>query len=66
MKRFDEFMFLQWLVFLPLILPLSIATGVLQGIILALSNLISQIKHDTNVEVSHSTLKSSHQSLGIK
>ena len=66
MKRFDEFMFLQWLVFLPLILPLSIATGVLQGITLALSNLISQIKRDTNVEVSHSTLRSSHQSLGIK
>ncbi|NBB26988.1 hypothetical protein [Cellulophaga sp. BC115SP] len=66
MKRFDEFMFLQWLVFLPLILPLSIATGVFQGIILALSNLISQIKQDTNVEVSHSTLWSFHQSIGSK
>jgi hypothetical protein len=51
MKRFDEFMFIQWLIFLPLILPLSIVTGIYQGIMIALSNLILQIKQDTSISI---------------
>lgn len=39
-------MILQWLIFLPLILPLSIVSGVLQGIKHALIGLITQIKND--------------------
>jgi hypothetical protein len=43
MKKVNQFMLLQWLVFLPLILPLSIASGILQGVKQAVSSLILQI-----------------------
>ena len=39
-------MILQWLIFLPLILPLSIASGALQGIKHAFLGLVAQIRND--------------------
>ena len=40
-------MFFQWLVFLPLILPLSILSGAAQGIKSALITLFEQLQSDT-------------------
>jgi hypothetical protein len=46
MKKLNQFMILQWLIFLPLILPLSIASGALQGIKHAFLGLLDQIRND--------------------
>ena len=47
MKKINHFMFFQWLVFLPLILPLSILSGAAQGIKSALITLFEQLQSDT-------------------
>jgi hypothetical protein len=47
MKKINHFMFFQWLVFLPLILPLSILSGAAQGIRNALIVLFEQLQADT-------------------
>ena len=46
MRKLNQFMILQWLIFLPLILPLSIASGALQGIKHAFLGLVEQIRND--------------------
>jgi len=46
MKKLNQFMILQWLIFLPLILPLSIASGAIQGIKHAIMGLFAQIRND--------------------
>jgi hypothetical protein len=46
MRKLNQFMILQWLIFLPLILPLSIASGALQGIKHAFLGLVAQIRND--------------------
>ena len=46
MRKLNQFMILQWLIFLPLILPLSIASGALQGIKHAFLGLVNQIRND--------------------
>jgi hypothetical protein len=46
MRKLNQFMILQWLIFLPLILPLSIASGALQGIKHAFLGLVDQIRND--------------------
>ncbi len=46
MKKLNQFMLLQWLVFLPLILPLSIVSGILQGVKHSISDLVEQISDD--------------------
>ena len=46
MRKLNQFMILQWLIFLPLILPLSIASGALQGIKHAFLGLLDQIRND--------------------
>lgn len=46
-------MILQWLIFLPLILPLSIASGALQGIKHAFLGLVDQIKNDVYSPLIH-------------
>ena len=53
MKKVNQFMLLQWLVFLPLILPLSIASGILQGVKQAVSSLILQIWSDVSTPIIH-------------
>ena len=45
-RKLNQFMILQWLIFLPLILPLSIASGALQGIKHAFLGLVNQIRND--------------------
>jgi hypothetical protein len=47
MRKLNQFMILQWLIFLPLILPLSIALGVLQGVKYAFWDLVEQIRYDS-------------------
>ena len=46
-------MILQWLIFLPLILPLSIASGALQGIKHAFLGLVNQIRNDIESPLIH-------------
>ena len=46
-------MILQWLVFLPLILPLSIASGALQGIKHSVLGLLDQIRNDVSSPLIH-------------
>jgi len=46
-------MVLQWLIFLPLILPLSIASGALQGIKHAFLGLVGQIRNDIMLPLIH-------------
>ena len=46
-------MILQWLIFLPLILPLSIASGALQGIKHAFLGLVDQIGNDIVLPLIH-------------
>ncbi len=41
-------MILQWLIFLPLILPLSIVSGILQGVKHSMSDLFEQISNDVS------------------
>jgi thiosulfate reductase cytochrome b subunit len=53
MKKFNQFMILQWLVFLPLILPLSIISGILQGIKHAVKDLVEQIMNDVSCPLIH-------------
>ena len=53
MKKLNQFMILQWLIFLPLILPLSIASGALQGIKHAFLGLVSQIRNDIETPLIH-------------
>jgi hypothetical protein len=53
MRKFNQFMLLQWLVFLPLILPLSVASGILQGVKQAVSSLIYQIWADISTPIIH-------------
>lgn len=48
MKKFNQFMILQWLIFLPLILPLSIVSGILQGVKHSISDLFEQISNDVS------------------
>ncbi len=53
MRKLNQFMILQWLIFLPLILPLSIASGALQGIKHAFLGLVSQIRNDIESPLIH-------------
>ena len=53
MRKLNQFMVLQWLVFLPLILPLSIASGALQGIKHSVLGLLDQIRNDVSVPLIH-------------
>lgn len=53
MRKLNQFMILQWLIFLPLILPLSIASGALQGIKHAFLGLVSQIRNDIEAPLIH-------------
>jgi len=53
MRKLNQFMILQWLIFLPLILPLSIASGALQGIKHAFLGLVAQIRHDIDSPLIH-------------
>lgn len=46
-------MVLQWLVFLPLILPLSIVSGILQGVKHAIQDLFEQIMNDVTCPLIH-------------
>lgn len=46
-------MILQWLVFLPLILPLIIASGALQGIKHAFLGLVEQMRNDIVQPLTH-------------
>jgi hypothetical protein len=50
MKRFDEFMFIQWLIF-TIDSTLKYCNRIYQGIMIALSNLILQIKQDTSISI---------------
>lgn len=53
MRKLNQFMVLQWLVFLPLILPLSIASGALQGIKHSVLGLLDQIRNDVSSPLIH-------------
>ncbi|MCU0467741.1 MAG: hypothetical protein MUF58_04000 [Arcicella sp.] len=53
MKKLNQFMILQWLIFLPLILPLSLISGALQGIKHAFLGLVEQIKNDVYSPLIH-------------
>ena len=53
MRKLNQFMILQWLIFLPLILPLSIASGALQGIKHAFLGLVDQIRNDIMLPLIH-------------
>jgi hypothetical protein len=53
MKKLNQFMILQWLIFLPLILPLSIASGAIQGIKHAVLDLVDQISNDVSTPLIH-------------
>jgi len=53
MRKLNQFMILQWLIFLPLILPLSIASGALQGIKHAFLGLVEQIRNDISSPIIH-------------
>ncbi len=54
MKKYNQIFILQWLIFLPLILPLSILTGIIQGVKQSLTVMIEQIKMDiTNQPIIH-------------
>jgi hypothetical protein len=53
MRKLNQFMILQWLIFLPLILPLSIASGALQGIKHAFLGLVAQIRNDIESPLIH-------------
>ncbi len=53
MKKINQFMVLQWLVFLPLILPLSIVSGILQGVKHAIQDLFEQIMNDVTCPLIH-------------
>lgn len=53
MRKLNQFMILQWLIFLPLILPLSIASGALQGIKHAFLGLVNQIRNDIESPLIH-------------
>ena len=53
MRKLNQFMVLQWLIFLPLILPLSIASGALQGIKHSVLGLIDQIWNDISSPLIH-------------
>ncbi len=46
MRKLNQFMIIQWLIFLPLILPLSIVSGALRGIKHASLGLFNQIRND--------------------
>ena len=46
-------MVLQWLIFFPLILPLSIASGALRGIKHAFLGLVDQIRNDIVLPLIH-------------
>lgn len=53
MRKLNQFMILQWAIFLPLILPLSIASGALQGIKHSFLGLVAQIKNDVVSPIIH-------------
>lgn len=53
MRKLNQFMIVQWLIFLPLILPLSIASGALQGIKHAFLGLFNQIRNDVMSPLIH-------------
>ncbi|SFQ22999.1 hypothetical protein SAMN04515674_112172 [Pseudarcicella hirudinis] len=53
-------MFLQWLIFLPLILPLSIISGAIQGIKSAVYDLINQIQVDVSSQIIHEDSQDSY------
>ena len=53
MRKLNQFMILQWLVFLPLILPLSIASGALRGIKDSVLGLLDQIRNDVSSPLIH-------------
>lgn len=53
MKKLNQLMVIQWLIFLPLILPLSIASGAFQGIKHAFLGLVDQIRNDIVLPLIH-------------
>jgi hypothetical protein len=46
MKRYNSFMILQWLIFIPLILPLTLVAGAIEGMQKAFNALVSQMDVD--------------------
>jgi hypothetical protein len=53
MKKLNQYMIIQWLVFLPLILPLSIVSGAVNGIKHAIAGLLDQMESDVYTPITH-------------
>lgn len=58
MKTIRLYMMLQWLLFLPIILPLCMVFGALRGAVLMAERVIEQMSIDVNLKSADTTLQS--------
>jgi hypothetical protein len=58
MKTIRLYMMLQWVLFLPIILPLCMVFGALRGAILMAERVIEQMSIDVNIKSPDTTMQS--------